>query len=87
MTNKTFTIPAETIKALHLYGPVSAWPDSGDWEDDHNWIVGIATITFDDATAYSVKSGGRIPSTWGCIAEKMAPNQAIALADLLNAIR
>jgi hypothetical protein len=89
MTNKTFTIPAKTIKALHLNGPVSAWPDNGDWEDDNdwNWTVGIAKTTFDDATAYLVKPEDSVPNTWGCIAENMDREQAIALADLLNAIR
>jgi hypothetical protein len=87
MTNKTFTIPAKTIKALHLYGPVSAWPENGDWEEEHDWVIGMARITFDDKTAYSVEYGGSVPNTWGCIAENVDRDQAIALADLLNAIR
>jgi len=66
-------------------GPISAWPNYGDWEeDDDEWVVGIATNGM-DGRPYSVREGA-CPASWIEIATVRRRNLAISLAAHLNAL-
>ncbi len=68
-------------------GPVSAWPDNGDWEDDSDgydkWIVGVARRYF-GAPGHAVLSGDDVPGCWSEIAEVNGRDLALALAEHLD---
>jgi hypothetical protein len=83
----TITVPTAAIKALNIRGPVSAWPDSGDWTDQDDWIVGIACTGFGDRAGFAVKNGSSPPRHWRPLAERLPATEARALAAILNAAR
>lgn len=56
---------------------VSAWPDSGDWDDpDDEWIVGVALRDINDATEYLIEEGDQTPRVYAdyasCSTREMA---------------
>lgn len=86
MRTLMLNLPDEVLKGLDFGGPVSAWPDSDDWDDDMDWIVGVATHNLAGQT-YTVVEGDFTPGSWVCVGERMSKETAQALAALLNQVR
>lgn len=67
-------------------GPISAWPDHGDWSDrDGDWIVGVAMHGIFGAP-YKIVRGDK-PLRWKSIAVVDSAALAVALAAHLEAVR
>ena len=74
------------LKALPE-GRISFWPDSGDWQDNMDWVVGVARLQLGGSFSYIVKRGGRRPSVWNEIVKVDTKKLAKALSDHFNALR
>lgn len=88
MTLINLTAPLSSLRDIVKTGPVSAWPDTGDWDDDEDWVIGVAYMkAFDNSSAYTIEDGDDTPPAWTSIADRVQKDVALELIQILNAIR
>jgi hypothetical protein len=82
------TKPTTTDKLRRTLPPgkISAWPDSGDWDDpDDDWVVGVAK-SIRTGEPVIVKRGDSV-GYWNEIATVANKRIAVALAAHLNEVQ